>query len=293
MTSPETDVTPSPEPLSFHPPQAAVALDPRRLRRAWQRAEPETTGAFNKLAEIDAMLVDRLEMIKIDPQRMLDLGCRTGRVSSLLRARWPQAKLVTAGLESSWLARYAGTGSDLCITVESPTLPFANRSFDLVLSGMALHWLGDLNTSLREIRRILRPDGLFLAAIPGESTLQELRICLEELDRRRYGKAWPRVPMLPEIQKLGDQMVKAGLALTVVDRISVEPRFSSVAELLRTLKQIGGGNHHQQRPPGLTGKGFALELAQIYKERFGDKGGLPATLEILFCHGWKEPAGRG
>ncbi len=288
-------------PLTFHPPsEIDPTLDGRRLRRAWRRAEPESTGAFNKLAEIDAMLVDRLDEIKVTPARMLDLGCRSGTVSRLLRQRWPKAQLVSAGLEHSWMQRYVAPsrmlkpGSDLRLVMEGPQLPLQRNRFDLVVSGMALQWMGDLDTLLKEIRRVLRPDGLFLAVIPGRETLQELHRCMEELDQTRHERPWPHRPPMPEIQELGDRISGAGLALTVVDRIAVQPRFSSVAELLRTLKQIGGGNHHRQRAPGLMGKGFPAALAERYETHYGggSEPGLPATLELLFCHAWKAPQTR-
>ena len=58
---------------------------------------------------------------------------------------------------------------------EGGRLPYSDASLDMVISSCALHWQGDLPAVFAEVRRVLRPDGVFLAALLGGETLAELR----------------------------------------------------------------------------------------------------------------------
>ncbi|MBF0426745.1 MAG: methyltransferase domain-containing protein [Magnetococcales bacterium] len=260
-------------------------VDPGRLRRALARAHDP-----GPLPHIAAALDARLDDLRLQPERILDLGGRTGTLAGLLRGRWPQATLVRVGLEPVAVRRTSwpsGVGRALfpALAADLAHLPLATGSFDLVVSNMVLHWCADLLGVFREVRRVLRPGGFFLFTLSGRATLRELRHALAELDRARHGRTWPRVLTTPDMLQIGDQLAASGLATPVMDREHHALALPSVAALVSQLRALGVGNHHQERPPGLVGKGFVPALEAVYRRLYPrSEGDIQATLEICFGH---------
>jgi ubiquinone/menaquinone biosynthesis C-methylase UbiE len=58
---------------------------------------------------------------------------------------------------------------------EDGKLPFEDKSLDLVMSSMSLHWSNKIEGVLTEVKRVLKPDGVFLGAMLGGETLHELK----------------------------------------------------------------------------------------------------------------------
>ncbi|MBF0462160.1 MAG: methyltransferase domain-containing protein [Magnetococcales bacterium] len=288
-------------PLAFYPASTLASpsrLDSLRLRRAFQRATPTMAAPDGLLAQIGQQLLDRLDDILLTPTRVLILGDRTGLLAHALQKRWPKAEIYALTLTES-LAR-AGRQRVLPwrrrpynLVGEADHLPLAKAQFDLVLSSMALHWSRDLPAALREIRRVLAPDRLFLFTVAGVDTLWELHAALAALDEARYGRTWERSPELPSLSGLGDLLAASGFALPVVDRDRVSLPVPDLLWLVRQLKAMGAGNHLRERPGGLLGKGYFEALGRLYAERFQKPDGtLPCTLDLLFGHAWKG-AGKG
>ncbi|MBF0137647.1 MAG: methyltransferase domain-containing protein [Magnetococcales bacterium] len=264
-----------------------------RLRRAMAQAHDP-----GPLPHIASALNARLDDLRIQPGRILDLGGRTGTLAGLLQKRWPEARLIRIGLEPVTVRRSnrpaglqpAGTGHGVspALAADLARLPLVQASFDLVVSNMALHWCGDPLAIFREVHRILRPEGVFLFTTIGSETLIELRHALAGLDRQRHGRIWPRVLAAPDLRQLGDALSASGLAIPVVDRELHHLVLPSVTALLAQLRALGSGNHHHTRHPGLTGKGFVAALDKIYHQLYPNPTrDVQATLEIYFGHAWR------
>ncbi|MBF0190673.1 MAG: methyltransferase domain-containing protein [Magnetococcales bacterium] len=267
-------------------------LDPRRVRRGLSRAariEPD-----DLLATIHQHLMERVEEIRLEPTRILELGRTPGPLARQLQQRHPKARVVSMGIAPPVDPLVSGIRlpwkhHPAALIGDPVRLPLPSDHFDLVVSNMMLHWSSDPMATLKELRRVLKPDAPLLLVTMGHATFGELRPILARIDQERHGRTWIRVPEFPSLHDLGEQLAGAGLALPVVDRDLWCPRFADAHALLAELRRMGATNPHRQRPTTLMGPGYLRQLAADYRAQHGDEhGAIPVTLEILFGHAWKK-----
>jgi SAM-dependent methyltransferase len=228
-------------------------------------------------------LVERLEAVTRPFARALALGA-PALLRDSLRARPELAARIgevigadTAGA----LARPAPAAA-----CEPEHLPFAEQSFDLVVSPLLLHWANDLPGALIQIRRALKPDGLFLGALFGGGTLSELRACLIEAEAGLRGGAGPRVAPFADMLELASLLQRAGFALPAADRDKITARYSDPMKLMHDLRAMGETNALCARAGPLT-RGVLERAMALYRERFADADGhVRATFEIVTLTGW-------
>jgi SAM-dependent methyltransferase len=178
-----------------------------------------------------------------------------------------------------------GAGAD--IVLDEGALPFAEASLDLVVSALALHWAEDLPGTLLQIRRALKPDGLFQAAVAGGDTLTELRQAFAEAEAETAGGMSPRVIPFANVRDLGALLQRAGFALPVVDAEKVTIRYGDIFGLFRDLRALGVTNPMLDRSRRPLRRATLQRLAEIYQERFADPDGrLRVTVEIVWLSGW-------
>jgi len=167
------------------------------------------------------------------------------------------------------------------------TVPLEPQSVNLVLSPLALHLTNDTPGVLVQIRRALKPDGLFLAAIPGAGTLGELRDVLLTTEVELYGGASPRVIPFPDIRDVGGLMQRAGFTLPVIDEESFTVRYDNLFALMRDLRAMGMANPLLGRSRKPVGRAFFLKAAERYAGRYADPDGrIRATFSIIYVSGW-------
>jgi SAM-dependent methyltransferase len=175
----------------------------------------------------------------------------------------------------------------LGIAADEEALPFADGSLDLVVSGLALQAVNDLPGALVQIRRALRPDGLFLAALLGGDTLAELRQSFAAAESDLEGGASPRVAPFPDLRDMGALLQRAGFALPVVDADRVTVRYASPFDLLRDLSRMGATNPLVERRRVPLRRATLMRAMELYASRFADPDGkVRATFEILWLSGW-------
>lgn len=261
-------------------------FDRRTLRLRRERACRRTplVPLFEEIAE---RLLDRLDDVLRDFPQALDLGCRNGEVAKLLGARGGVERLVSCDLAQGMAeaARQQGRGPALVADEES--LPFAEDSFDLVLSNLALHWVNDLPGTLVQIRRCLKPDRLFLASLFGGESLWQLREILMECEEALHGGVSPRVSPFADVPDAGALLQRAGFALPVVDVDRLSLNFETALDLMQFLNRTGESNCLKERRRGLQGKRLLLRAAEIYRERYGrPEGGIRVEVEMAYLTGW-------
>jgi SAM-dependent methyltransferase len=166
-------------------------------------------------------------------------------------------------------------------------LPFAPGSLDLAVSLLALQSVNDLPGTLVQIKRALRPDGLFVACLLGGRTLQELRQALLEAESETSGGVSPRVAPFADLRDLGGLLQRAGFALPVIDSELVTVRYGDAFGLMRDLRAMGWSNALLARRKTPLRREALLRAASIYAERFADPDGrVRATFECVWLSGW-------
>ncbi len=171
------------------------------------------------------------------------------------------------------------------VVIDPEHLPFAAQSFELVVSILALHWVNDLPGALVQIRRALKPDGLFLGSLLGGRTLHELREVLIAAESDLRGGAGPRVSPFADTLDMAGLLQRAGFALPVADRDTTTVRYRDPLHLLRDLRAMGETSALAERSPPLT-RAILFRAMQLYAERFGDGERVTATFDILTATGW-------
>jgi len=262
-------------------PGAAPRLFDRDLlaRRRARARENLRDGAHFLVERAVDDLADRVAPILRKFPVAVDLGIAAGPAADVLRALGKAEEIRVASPDVDHPR--ADTVADETV------LPFAPESLDCVVSLLSLQFVDDLPGTLIQIRRALRPDGLFLAALIGGSTLNELRDALSTAEIEMTGGLSPRVAPFVEVRDLGGLLQRAGFALPVTDSDRFTVRYRSMFDLVRDLRAMGATNPLVDRLRKPTARKLFLRAAEIYAERHADPDGrLRASFEIVWASGW-------
>lgn len=261
--------------------------DKALARRSFEQAALGYDQAAVLQREVAQRLLERLDLMKIQPQRVLDLGCGTGQCLPALMSRYKSAEVVALDIAAPMLVRARRRGRWLrkprCVCGDAERLPLADASVDVVFSNLMLQWCADLDTVFGELQRVLRPGGLLLFTSFGPDTLHELRDSWARVD------GYNHVNVFQDMHDVGDALIRTRFADPVMDVERLTVTYPDVRQLMRELKQIGAHNVTAGRPRGLTGKSRMQALVQAY-ERFRQAGVLPASYEIVNGHAWATEA---
>lgn len=230
-------------------------------------------------------LAERLGAVERKFDRAAVLFCQTPAAVEVLATSGKVADIVRVEADSAFLGDAAGVVAPL------ETVPFEPESLDLAVSLLSLQAMNDIPGMLVQIRRALKPDGLFLGAFAGAGTLSELRECLLAAETEFYGGASPRVIPFTDVRDAGALLQRAGLALPVADVETVTVRYDSLFGLMADLRAMGETSAltDRSRRPG-TRKLFA-RTAEIYAEQFSDADGrVRASFPIVWMSGWAPDA---
>ncbi|MDX8402291.1 MAG: malonyl-ACP O-methyltransferase BioC, partial [Mariprofundaceae bacterium] len=226
----------------MNPDREHERIDAARVRRSFSQATDSYDAHAVLQREIADRLLAHLAFVKLVPGRVLDVGCGTGYFTRLLRARWPKAAVVGLDLSEAmlhaarrksprrgWFGRRDRQG---WICGDGCRLPFADGSFDLVCSNLAMQWAPDPLAMMAEMRRVLAPGGLMVFSTFGRRTLSELRRTLAEID-----PAWAsHVLAFPDVTDLGDALMTLPVELPVTDTDLFTLTYPDAISLLRELK---------------------------------------------------------
>ena len=256
------------------------------LRRRLDRAAPRyaTADFFKRRAAVNA--ADRLSDILREFPLAVDLSARNGAFRDALvgtPAAGRIGALIEADLSQPMLAGRAGAR----VVVDEERLPFAPASLNLIVSLLSLHWTNDLVGALTQIRLALAPDGLFMGALFGGSTLTELRQSLLEAESEIAGGASLRVSPFADGYDAAGLLQRAGFALPVsdVDRLTV--RYAHPLKLMADLRAMGETSVLTGRSRNPLTRAVLARAFEIYAERFSDADGrIRATFEIVTATGW-------
>ncbi len=219
---------------------AMMVFDRRLHRQRRDRAAALVDHAEPILAETAARLLDRLDDTTRRFTRALDLGSRHGVLAEGLRARG--IPFVAAADLSPAMARRCAARGLSSLAADEEALPFAEASFDLIVSNLSLHWVNDLPGALIQIRRALAPDGLFLATLWALGTLGPVREAFLAAEAEATGGASPRVSPFPDLRDCAGLLQRAGFALPVADAETLTLEYASPFGLFADLRALGETN---------------------------------------------------
>ncbi|GGP20823.1 malonyl-ACP O-methyltransferase BioC [Silvimonas iriomotensis] len=269
----------------------AFYTDKAAVRAAFDKAASTYDAAAVLQREVVQRMAERLDFIRIKPERVLDAGSGTGFACPVLRKRYPESRLIELDLAPSMLrvARDGRTGGiralldrrkpvQVCGDLEA--LPLASNSVDLIWSSLALQWCNEPDTAFAEMLRVLKPGGLLMFATLGPDTLRELRTAFAGIDGHTH------VNQFIDMHDLGDALVNSGFATPVMDMEHITLTYPELKPILADLKAIGAQNATRGRRDGMMGKSAWQRVTAAY-EAFRRDGELPATYEVVYGHAWK------
>lgn len=238
--------------------------------------------------EVAGLLAERLAEVTRPFGDAAIVGSGGGVHAAALAGRVPPDRIVQFEISP---ARAAAAG--VAPIARLDPLPLAEGAFDLVVSGLELHWADDPVGQLVQMRRALRPDGLLIAALFGGRTLHELRSSLAEAEVETTGGLSPRVAPMGEIRDLGGLLGRAGFAMPVADAERIEVSYQSPLHLMRELRAMGETNILAGRRRAPLRRDTLARACEIYAAAFPLPGGrIAATFEIVFLTGWSPAEGQ-
>jgi SAM-dependent methyltransferase len=255
---------------------APLVFDRPLVRRRLTRARAGGYADF-LLARAAEDLTERLATVLRPFPLALDVGTPT-----------PAARdaLLASGRAEAVL-RVSPTPEAGAAVGDEEALPAAEGRFDLAVSLLSLQSVNDLPGALIQIRRALKPDGLFMGCLFGGGTLAELRQAFAQAESEVEGGLSPRVAPLADVRDLGSLLQRAGFALPVTDVETVTVRYADPFGLMRDLRAMGLTNALAERRRAPLRRATLIRAMEVYAERFSDPDGrVRATFETLWLSGW-------
>ncbi len=267
--------------MSAAPPQI---FDRRLLRHRLERAYGGAPATF-LLQRASEEMGERLDAIRRRFDVGLDLGSPGPLISAVLRAHGVADVVTAAPVVAAFELRAGGVQRHEVVDEEA--LPYPAQSFDLIVSALALQYVNDLPGVLLQVRRALRPDGLFLACMVGGRSLHELRTAFTQAEAELTGGASPRVAPFADVRDMGALLQRAGFSMPVTDVDSLSVRYDSMFALIRDLRAMGATNALVQRSRKPLRRQVLLRASELYVAKFADADGrVRATFDLVWLTGW-------
>lgn len=247
-----------------------------RLRRKFDRSAAGYDRFAGVQREITLRLLERLDLSRLDPACVIDLGAGTGDGTAQLRRRYPRAQIIAADFSHAMLqqSRKRESACD-AVVADAFQLPLAADAVDLIFSSSTLQWCLPLVDVLQEIGRVLRPGGLLMFSTYGPDTLREL-------DAARQASGMDGgVNEFSDMHPIGDLLLEGGYQDPVLDVERLDVSYASVRDLVQELKGIGSSRLGPPAAQTFTRRRWEA-LADAYP--VDDQGRVHATYEVIFGH---------
>jgi malonyl-CoA O-methyltransferase len=282
------------------PSERTLPIVPAHVARQFAR---RGAGQPFVYAEVARRMAERLQLIKLAPQCVVDAGCGSGSAAALLHAQYPKAQIIGLDSESriaqarralpdsglrAWLRTTLGGARAQWRAGDFAQAPLAPASTNLVWSNCALHWASAPHEVIKHWATWLDMGGLMMFSTFGPDTFKEVRAAAKEA-----GIENSTLPFV-DMHDFGDMMVAAGLATPVMDVEVLTLTYASPQALVQELRSLGG-NAHAQRTAHLIGKQRWRRFLDALAARADTDGRIALTFEVAYGHAWKSaprpPAG--
>lgn len=255
------------------------------IQRAFDRAASHYDLAAKVQYDIGTTLLSRLDYIKITPNTILDLGCGSGKLTQLIKQRYPKACIIGVDFAFNMLVESKKKHRlfkkwPLC-QADMNKLPFADTAFDLVIANQSIHWSPNIPQVLAEIHRIMAPNACLMFSTLGFDTFTELKSAWQAADHHAHTNAFH------DLHDIGDHLLATHFSDPVVDVEHLTIHYPSLHNLLQSLKAQGVRNINPQRHTGLTGKQAFVTFQNAYEALKTQTGKYPLTYEVVYGHAWR------
>ncbi|XP_041106808.1 arginine-hydroxylase NDUFAF5, mitochondrial isoform X1 [Polyodon spathula] len=271
----------------------------KRKQKNWAAALEDAEQYDYLRREVGSRIADRVFDVARTFPLALDVGCGRSHIAHHLNKETVEKLFLIDDTEKA-LKQTPETEIPIHrVLADEEFLPFKENLFDLVVSSLSLHWINDLPGALRQIHRVLKPDGVFIGAMVGGETLYELRCSLQLAELEREGGFAPHVSPFTAVTDLGNLLGRAQFNMLTVDIDEIQVHYPGMFEVMQDLQGMGESNCAWNRK-SILHRDTMLAAAAIYREMYGSEdGSVPATFQILYMIGWKpdnsqaKPAKRG
>lgn len=251
-----------------------IAANFNRVARNYNEVATLQRATGNKL-------INYLNKTKIQPRTVLDIGGATGYFSELLGSRYPHSKIINIDIAQNMLSVAQSSSRQNLLCADFDYLPLINKSVDLIFANMSLQWSLDLNKTLLELNRVLKPSGILIFSTLGSETLYELRNCWRQIDNHIHTNAFVSAQTIRNISHNHDFTVS-------INTEKVIQIYSTVSQLLHYLKAIGANYvYNENKSRGLLTKNKLTQLESVYEQYRNENNQLTATYEIIYGLAWK------
>jgi malonyl-CoA O-methyltransferase len=286
----------------------SAPIDHQHVRRLFAR--PERLKAIDFLhREVSARMMERLQLVKLDPACIIDAGCGRGADLAGLHNLWNASQIIGVDGSEALLQvseqerRAAGLFMQRLFSKlagrRDPTdyaglacgdfaqLPLPPDSADLLWSNMALHWHSEPDLVFGEWLRVLRSKGLLMFSCLGPDSLKQVRDAFEPEDQT------PHTLPFVDMHDFGDMLVHAGFATPVMDMEVITLTYTDVDQLFNEVRALGG-NPLRSRRSGMLGRSAWQRIRERLHEMRDRDGRIPLTFEVIYGHAFKpEPSRLG
>ncbi|HHJ80167.1 MAG TPA: malonyl-[acyl-carrier protein] O-methyltransferase BioC [Candidatus Tenderia electrophaga] len=272
--------------------QDPYQLDKRLIRESFDRAAASYDEVALLQQEVGQRLLERLDLIKLQPKRIVDIGAGTGELSSALGKRYKGCEIISLDLAPNMLKQARKRqgmmdrlfGKQRFVCGDAEQLPLADNSVEMIFSNFVIQWCSNLDQTFAEFQRILKPGGLLLFTTFGPDTLKELRQAWRAVDDDIH------VNSFIDMHDIGDALLRAQLADPVMDTEHLTLTYQNGMDVMRDLKAMGAHNITSGRNHGLTGKQKLKQMLAAYEQFRTADGHLPASYEVVYGHAWGNEA---
>lgn len=280
--------------------------DMKKRQKEWS-FKVSNSNEYDYLREECAKrVVDRLEDITRSFPYALELGCHRGHIYHTINKKGLHDTGGIGGVETliqcddvdeivSWNANnYSSTNNDSTYVKANQIvcdpevdIPFDDHTFDLVISSLDMHWINDLPSTLSSVKRVLKPDGVFIGSMLGGNTLHELRHCFYLAEQERRGRLATHASPFALASDVAGLIQAADFQLPTIDVDTIEVSYDNVFTLLEHLQKMGEGTAAINRQVTTVGKDTMMAMASLYQELYGlEDGSIPATFQVIYMIGW-------
>ncbi len=266
------------------PPEFLEQID---VARSFAKAAQQYDQHAHLQRLVGERLLERLEIIKMQPQTIVDVGCGTGGLMRTVGERFKQAQLYAVDIAVPMLHQARAQAPrgfwlfsqsrHFFVAAAAQALPFANQSVDLLISNLMLQWCNDFHKVFQEFARVLKPDGVLLFSTLGPDSLKQLRQAWANVDD------YSHVNRFLDMHELGDGLLASGLTNPVMDVDWLTYHYPDVKSVVKNIRGIGGHNVLAGRSRGLTGKNKWQQMTTAY-EALRQTEGLPLSYEVVYGH---------